>query len=234
MQLAIEKTIIKTMIIINKGYIMLILLFITAISCSKEKTALYQEVFEVELVSNWSKTTHPTDFPSNAHFSPMIGLSHLAGVDVINVGLTATKGVKSMAETGSTTLLIKEFDALHVQTYSLDTLVGKGFSSPGSNKAEIGVEKGRHMVSIFSMIAPSPDWFVAASVSLIDPIDGKWYDEIIVHATAYDAGTDSGESFTSPNSPSDSTIQRIQNGPLTEGNDTVNNIAKFIFRRVKK
>jgi len=215
-------------------YFIIALLFFAA--CSKSKTDLYQEVYTVEMIGTWSETTHPTDFPENAHFSPMIGLSHIEGLDVISEGLTATEGIKSMAETGKTDTLDKEFLKFHNQTYSLDRVIGEGFSSPGSKKVEIGVERGRHKVSFFSMIAPSPDWFVAVSTSLIDPVDGKWYDVVTVHATSYDAGTDSGTSFTSTNAetlPVEG-VHEIINGPLTEGADSVINMVKFVFTRVVK
>jgi len=218
-------------------FLFTIILVFTINSCSKAKIDNYQEVYEVELVGTWSSATHPTDFPSNAHFSPMIGLSHLESLEVLAEGLSASKGVQSMAETGNTDLLEKEFDKFHNQTYSLDKMIGEGFVSPGKSKiVQIGVERGRHVVSVFSMIAPSPDWFVAASVNLIDPKDGKFYDEVSVNAIAYDAGTDGGLTFTSENLASVPVegIHRIQSGPLAEGSDTVRNIAKFIFRRIER
>jgi hypothetical protein len=49
------------------------------------------------------------------------------------------------------------------------------------------------------MLAPSSDWFVGASgLSLIE--NGQWVEELIVPLFAYDAGTDSGGSYTAPNS----------------------------------
>ena len=220
----------------KKIFITFLIFSLLVSSCSKAKIDNYQEVYEIEMIGTWTSATHPTNYPSNAHFSPMVGLSHVAGLDVIKEGLTATEGIKKMAETGETETLENEFLILHNQTYSLDKVVGKSFSSPGSNKVEIGVERGRHIVSVFSMIAPSPDWFVAVSTSLIDPSDGKWYDEVIVHATAYDAGTDSGVDFNSENLATNTImgIHKINTGPLAEGTDSVKSLAKFIFRRVKK
>tara|TARA_B110000908_G_C10153672_1_gene402595 strand:+ start:228 stop:893 length:666 start_codon:yes stop_codon:yes gene_type:complete len=213
-----------------------LILVLLATSCSESKLGDFQEVYEVEMVGIWSSATHPTDFPSNAHFSRMIGLSHIAALDVVGVGLSATTGIKSMAETGETRTLEAEFDKFRTQTYSADKMMGSSFDSPGSNKSQIGVERGRHNVTVFSMIAPSPDWFVAASTSLIDPTDDEWYDEVIVYATSYDAGTDSGLSFVSPDQVSSPVegVRIIETDPLVEGMDTVKNIAKFIFRRLSK
>lgn len=212
-----------------------IFLSIILSSCKKDKINIYEEVYEVEFVSIWSQSSHPTDFPSGAHFSPMAAISHVAGLDVIGVGLLATEGVQIMAETGSTEQLLKEFDDFRVLQYGLDKEVGKSFDVPGNDKIEIGVERGRHNVTVFSMIAPSPDWFVAATTSLVDPSDGLWYDEVTVYATSYDAGTDSGASFSSTDiatNPKEA-VRIINSGPLTEGTDSVQYMAKFIFRRIK-
>lgn len=217
----------------NIIYIFILSVFLT--TCSKKKTDNFDIVYEVEMIANWSSTSHPIGFPSNAHFSPMVGLSHIASLDVIGEGLSATPGVKSMAETGETKIIVKEFEKLHNQKYGLDIFTGESFSSPGNNKTEIGVKSGYNSVSVFSMLAPSPDWFVAAKVNLMDITDGKWYNKVTVHAKVFDAGTDSGVSFTSANeatSPVES-IYEINYGPLTNGTDSVRNIVTFIFTKIQ-
>ena len=55
------------------------------------------------------------------------------------------------------------------------------------------------LVSIVSMLAPSPDWFVGVdSLSLLDD-EGQWRDEIVIPLFLFDAGTDSGPTYGSPN-----------------------------------
>ena len=78
-------------------------------------------------------------------------------------------------------------------------------------------------VSIVSMLAPSPDWFVGAS-DLPLCVDGKWRDEVAVDLVVFDAGTDSGATFTSPDQdtqPADAiTLQElfVENGqPVVVG-----------------
>lgn len=219
-----------------KNIIIYTLLTVFLISaCDKDKKDIFEEVYEIEMIGQWNESSHSIDFPNNAHFSPFVGLSHLAGLDVIGEGLIATEGIKQMAETGSTNEIIKEFIQFKKQNYSEDTVVAQGFASPGRTSAQIGVKRGYHNVTLFSMIAPSPDWFVAAKVELIDPVDGKWYDKVTVHAKTYDSGTDSGITFTSENEetiPADS-IFEIKTNPLASGTDSVRNIASFVFTRVK-
>ncbi|XP_006893709.1 PREDICTED: spondin-2-like [Elephantulus edwardii] len=64
-------------------------------------------------------------------------------------------------------------------------------------------------VSFVVRIVPSPDWFVG-----VDSLDlcegGHWKDHISVDLFPYDAGTDSGFTFSSPN------FATIPQGPVTE------------------
>ena len=97
------------------------------------------------------------------------------------------------------------------------------------------MKEGYQNVTVISMIAPSPDWFVSATTSLLDPVDGLWYDEVIAHAISYDAGTDSGASFNSADQVTDpvEVVSYLDMGPLTEGTDTVVNMGYFKFTRIK-
>ena len=53
---------------------------------------------------------------------------------------------------------------------------------------------------MMSRLVPSPDWFVGLdSVSLCD--DGRWVERREMNAKIWDAGTDKGLTFTSPNWP---------------------------------
>jgi hypothetical protein len=62
---------------------------------------------------------------------------------------------------------------------------------------EITVSQRFPLVTLVTMVAPSPDWFVGVSaLPLFDA--GAWKDDIRVELFAYDAGTDSGVSFRSP------------------------------------
>ena len=59
-----------------------------------------------------------------------------------------------------------------------------------------------HLVSVASMLAPSPDWFVGlSSFSLLK--DGSWIDNITLDIRVYDAGTEQGDGFSRGNAASD-------------------------------
>lgn len=216
------------------GILLLGVLFLLT-NCNKDKIDRFDVVYDVRFESDWSSATHPTDYPSNAHFSPMIGVSHTVNTSIFTVGLSATDGVKNLAETGNTDEIENDITKLINGGTALDQFKGESFDSPGNNTAQIGVRAGHHFVTVMSMIAPSPDWYVAATTSLIDPTDGEFYDMVTVHAMTFDAGTDAGNTFVSADTPVEprDVVTILNEGPLTEGTDTIVNMGRFIFTRVK-
>jgi hypothetical protein len=82
------------------------------------------------------------------------------------------------------------------------------------------------------MIAPSPDWFVGVdSLNLFE--DGNFVDEKTVVLFAFDAGTDNGTTYTSPNNPSDPPIPifKIVGYPFFY-EDELNPLGTFTFTKV--
>ncbi|MGB1315269.1 MAG: spondin domain-containing protein [Chitinophagales bacterium] len=218
-----------------KNTFFLFIIIILFSNCKKDKVNIFNEVYDVEFVGLWSAASHPEDYPSGAHFSPIVAYSHKASLNAIGFGLSATEGVQSMAETGNTDALVKEIEDFRALNIALDKAVGTTINATESTTVQVGVESGKHTVTVFSMIAPSPDWFVAASTSLLDSDDGLWYDYVEVSAQVFDAGTDSAKTFSAANMPNDpkEAVKLITNGPLTNGSDSIVTMAKFIFRRVK-
>ena len=64
-----------------------------AIEC--QGTARYKLTFQAE----WTSQSHQ-DFPSNPHFSSLVGCSHNASYVMWTPGIKATIGVKDVAELG--------------------------------------------------------------------------------------------------------------------------------------
>jgi hypothetical protein len=177
-----------------------------------EASARYLLTFE----ATWSDATHPTDFPPNPHFSGLIGATHDHGVRLWKEGETATPGIKNMAETGGKSPLDSEVEALVVEGGACELVSGGGIaSSPGVVTVEFTASRDCPLVSVVSMIAPSPDWFVGVTgLSLYG--DEGWIEELVVDLYPYDAGTDSGRSYTSPDEPTEvrEGIFLIEAGPL--------------------
>ena len=159
-----------------------------------EQTATYTIKYEVV----WSSESHPQTLPANAHVSPIVVVAHKTKNDLFTSGKLATEGIEIMAETGATTILMKEINA---NSAIQETVIGTVINAPGSNELKIEVDQDHSLLSAVSMLAPSPDWFVAASnLELFK--NGQWVDEIQYEMRAYDAGSDSGATFTANNSDS--------------------------------
>ncbi|GAB3829626.1 spondin domain-containing protein [Hymenobacter jeollabukensis] len=158
--------------------------------------ALYRVTFE----ATWSASTH-ANFPYGAHFSPPMGLSHRADGLIYRPGQLASKGIKDMAELGHNGFLRTEINALRGSGAALRLLDGAGgFNSPGTFTDTIRLDADHPLLAVVTMIAPSPDWFAALEAENL-LVDGQWVARRSVPARAYDAGTDSGPSFTAPNQP---------------------------------
>ncbi len=192
-------------------------------------SARYQLTFE----ATWSAVSHPLEFPPNPHFSGLIGATHSPAVGLWAEGETATPGIKNMAETGGKSPLDGEVADLIDGGGACELISGGGIgTSPGSVTVEFVATRECPLVSVVSMIAPSPDWFVGvAGLSLLD--EGGWVEQKVVDLLPYDAGTDSGVTYTSPNAPTDGpeAIYRIEVEPLLIGG-VVPPLGTFTFTRL--
>jgi hypothetical protein len=175
------------------------LLWFTIFQTDEGDTAKYEVTFDAV----WSEETHPDDFPPNPHFSGLIGATHNENVTFWEVGELASPGMKNMAETGSKQPLDNEIQAAIDDGTAFKLLSGDGINpSPGSVSLELKVRQSHPLVTLVSMIAPSPDWFIGVnSLNLFE--NGSFVDEKTVFLYAYDAGTDSGTTYTSPDLPTE-------------------------------
>ena len=185
--------------------------------------------YELTFTATWSSNTHPTDFPPGPHFSWMIGGTHNSNVEFWSAGKTASDGIKSMAETGGTSTLRSEINAAGADSDAI--IQGSVFSSPGTDRVTFQIQPSHPLVTVTSMIAPSPDWFVG--VSGLNLLDGsRWRDRVEVELFAYDAGTDGGTSYTSADVPLNPrvNIRSIAESPFLV-NGSVKSVGTFVFQR---
>src|SRR5690606_30637566 len=192
-----------------------------------QSTATYRVTFE----ATWSAETHPEDFPPDPHFSGLVGATHNATATLWTPGALASEGIESMAETGSKTLLIEEVEALIAAGQAREVLSGGGIPlSPGSVSMEFYVDEAFPLVSLVTMLAPSPDWFVGVTGLDLRDGDGWWVEELVVPLYVYDAGTDSGATYTAPDEdtePPEPILQHVDPPFLVNG--TVPPIGTFTF-----
>lgn len=175
--------------------------------------------YTVRFDAAWSAATHPVDFPGNAHLSPLIGATHRVDQRFWEPGGLATNGIEQMAEEGRTPRLAGEVEAAIAAGAADQVLLGGGIPrSPGATTLSFAIDEDFPVVTLVSMIAPSPDWFVGVSALSLHE-GGEWVQERVVNLVAWDAGTDSGRTFRSPDQDTfpPQLISRIQTGPLGNG-----------------
>jgi len=174
----------------------------------------YQATFD----ATWSEQTHPTEFPTNPHFSPLVGGLHNENVMFWEVGGLASDGMETMAETGATSTLVSEIQTAAAQgDASGSTIVGSSFASPGVSVVQFDVNREFSRLTLVSMLAPSPDWFVGvAGLPLFE--NGHWREQVTVVLFTYDAGSDSGTTFLSANDDTvpPEPIVKIATAPLAD------------------
>jgi hypothetical protein len=195
---------------------------------SGDSLATYTGTF----AASWSATSHPVDFPSNAHFSGLIGATHNSQVRFWREGELASAGIQNMAETGGKDPLGLEVDTAIAAGTARFKLSGGGIGvSPGLVALDFTISADHPLVTMVSMIAPSPDWFVGvADLPLRD--GDEWIDSLTVNLYGWDAGTDDGVSYASANAAS---MPHVPIFPLDDGmfkvGDMVPALGTFTFVR---
>lgn len=169
--------------------------------CCACDEAKYELVFE----GLWSKYTHPDDFPENywlAYFSDIIGASHSNEFKMWQQDSYASEGVRELAETGSTKRLESELKQVSSKTRTI--IKARELHYPTLNSKTSAVfrtDRQHHLVSILSKLGPSPDWMVGVPSLELCQADCSWATQRVVNLYLWDAGTDSGATFTAPDLP---------------------------------
>ena len=192
--------------------------------------------YRVTFQATWSAETHPTNFPANPHFSGLVGATHNENNRIWQRGELASDGIELMAETGGKTQLLPEIAELIEAGNAHGELSGGGLStSPASVSLEFDIVSSHPFVTLVSMLAPSPDWFVGVSALSLLAEDGTWKEREEVMLRLYDAGTDDGTTFTAANADSDPAqpISRLSSESgdtdFTDGNSEV---GTFLFEKL--
>ena len=155
--------------------------------------------YTITFTGAWTAEATPGGVPDGAHFSPLIGGVHNADVAFLEAGGQATPGIESMAERGRTATLTEEIKAAGANALS----VLRKDSGPGATASDtfeaVTVTADHPRITLLSMIAPSPDWFVGVfGLSLLDA-EGNWADALTVNLYPWDAGTEEGDDFSFDN-----------------------------------
>ncbi|KAF7283544.1 hypothetical protein GWI33_000285 [Rhynchophorus ferrugineus] len=209
-------------------------------SCDEAK---YSVIFE----GLWSTGTHPKDFPSSlwlTHFSDVIGASHERNFSFWGEGQIASEGFRSLAEWGSVRLMETELRASTRYIRTIIKAAGLWYPQVNTNTStNFKVDRKHHLVSLASMFGPSPDWVVGVNGLNLCLKNCTWIENLVVDLFPYDAGTDSGITYMSPNaetSPREKMYRITTKYPedprapfYDPRKDEMNPLARLYFKREK-
>lgn len=151
--------------------------------------------YRVQINITWNSTS-PGWPDQNAHFSWMGGGTHNANVKFWEVGTLASPGVDMMSINGVTSLLVSEVEA-EIANGNAEYVIQEqhwfcpdGITHPACGVLwfDITVSKDFPLVTMASMLGPSPDWFIGTeSLSMLDA-GGEFISEIVHELFPHDSG----------------------------------------------
>ncbi len=178
--------------------------------------------YDISITTIWNATDH-TSIPSDPHWSPLAGGTHKNINDILEFGATAplTDGIKDIAETGNTSNFQSEING----NSNADQYLQSGFSPRAAENSVatlngVTVSEAFPYITLVSMVAPSPDWFIAVNNLNLrsgnNPDSNGWENTFTIDVFAYDAGTDDGTDYESGNSESTprQSISMITGSPI--------------------
>ena len=168
---------------------------------ARAQTAAESAAYTVTFEGNWNLDSTPGGVVGGAHFTTLIGAVHNSGVTFWEPGGMATPGVEGVAETGGTGTFESEIRNAGAAVKS--AVKSGGVSATGMRTLEVEFSRTHPLLTLLSMIGPSPDWFVGVSgLSMLDE-SGAWRSSHEVDLFPYDAGTEDGENFSLNNASTD-------------------------------
>lgn len=153
--------------------------------------------YTVTLENFWSVDEFPQGFPESAHLSLIGGATHNSAVSFWAEGDVASRGIEDMAEAGLIDVLLLDEVAPAIANGTANAGIEiREFTAPQVNGVpgvkifELEMHANWPLVSLVTMLGPSPDWFVGVS-GLPLQIDGAWLNAAIVDLPIYDGGSKS-------------------------------------------
>ncbi|MGV6831645.1 MAG: T9SS type A sorting domain-containing protein [bacterium] len=180
--------------------LLLLSALLISINSFSQSIATYTITFE----GIWNEADHGP-LPATDHWSDLVGATHNSDVVFWRMGEIATPGMELVAELGSNGTFNNEVNTA-IANDDADQWLQTGFApfaaSGVATLSNIEVSESFPLITLATMIAPSPDWFSGLdSYSLLDT-SGNWKDNISIDVFPYDAGTEEGNGYSTSNSAS--------------------------------
>jgi hypothetical protein len=179
--------------------------------------------YDISVTTIWNMMDH-SSVPGGAHWSDLIGATHNTAGEFVNLMEMSSIGIRNVAENGYNVPIIQEINDA-IAANRADQLLQVAFPdgaevTTGFMGTEISADFP--FVTLVSMVAPSPDWFIAAnSVHLRSgnpSVNNGWKETFTMDLFAYDAGSDLGMNYGDPNEIGGTGIVTMINGFPIFGN----------------
>ncbi len=172
-------------------------------------------IYRVTFTSNWNNDAHPAlTLPGSAHWSNLVGATHNDAVTFWQVGGLATPGIERVAESGTNATFQAEVTAA-TEANTADQWIQTGltpFYAPDSTATiTLTVQPEFPLLTLATMLAPSPDWFTGVSNLALQDEAGAWVDSFTLDLYPYDAGTEDGSGYSLSNP---ATVPAVPIAPL--------------------
>ena len=152
-------------------------------------------IYRVDVNITWNSES-PAWPDEAAHFSWIGGGTHNSNVKFWEVGTLASPGMDLLSVTGRNDDLVSEIfkqkaignaeNVIDIRHWFCPDSITH--NSCGDRSFELEVSEEFPLVTLASMLGPSPDWFIGVeSLSMVDE-DGEFIPEIIFELYPYDAG----------------------------------------------
>ena len=150
--------------------------------------------YRLTVVNEWTATDFPASFPGNDHWAMLGGGTHAPDQSFWSLGENSSPQIESMAEGGNAVPLRNQITSAGGSALLWNywfCRADKTSAACGSRVVEFNVDSSTSAITITSMIAPSPDWFIGVDALNLYP-NGAWINSLVVPLAMYDAGTEQG------------------------------------------
>lgn len=177
-------------------------IFVLSASVANAAECTGERTYRVTYNYMWTNGNFPNR-PSGAHFSPLVVWAHKITYSAFTQYGYATDGIKDVAEFGASSALRSELMQGRANGFVGDIKVnGRIPNGGGMASVDLKVNCTYPFISAISMVAPSPDWIAPVfRFSVIRNKNNMYKKKGSKNVRVWDAGTDSGLDFTSPNAP---------------------------------
>jgi hypothetical protein len=162
--------------------------------------------YTITFTGTWNSTDHTQGsimFPTNDHWSDLVGATHNANITFWEADQKASTAIENVAEIGSNSVFNTDVNNA-ITAGTANQWLQEQFETPNNATSSatlmtITTSEDFPLLTLVSMIAPSPDWFIGInSFSLLDG-SNNWKDTISIDMFPYDAGTEEGSNYDTSN-----------------------------------